>query len=54
MSKGHLAEYVKGVEKAKEIDSDEEDEEPGKTSVNRLVIGIIDAIYVSTSQDMIT
>ena len=61
MTKGHLAEYVKGAEKTKrEYDDDdddeeeEEEEEPGKRPDNRLVTSVIDAIHAFISRDAMT
>lgn len=56
MTKGHLAEYIKGAEKVKKKDSDSDgdDEEPGKRLANQLVTGVVDAIHTLTNHDMIT
>lgn len=55
VSKGHLAEYVKGAEKAKKnINDDEDDEKLSKKWANKLVTGVINAIYATTSRETIT
>lgn len=55
MNKGHIAEYIKGAEKAKmKDDKDSDDKEPVKKPANRLVMGVIDAIRATTTKDVVT
>ena len=57
VNKGHLAEYIKGVEKqkAKTVAADDDsDDEPAKRPANTLVTCVISVINASTSRDEIT
>lgn len=56
VSKGHLAEYVKDIEKAKKKENGDidEDEEPIKKPTNRLVTSVIDVISSITARDEMT
>lgn len=54
VTKGHLAEYIKGVKKAKKNDDNDDNKKPGKKPANILVISVIDDIHVSISRYAIT